>query len=827
MAQEKIKPDAGLKGCRITVSGVVQGVGFRPFVYHLAGKWGVAGSVQNAVSGVVILAEGLPDALDGFADALRDELPALARIKDYQRVDLPPVGYTQFSIITSATPATQGKLDALIPPDVAICRACAQDVFNPSDRHYRYPFTNCTNCGPRFTIIKSLPYDRPRTAMAAFPMCGLCAGEYHNPEDRRFHAQPVACPDCGPQVTLTDKLGNPVEDCDNWPETAGALLAAGKILALKGLGGFHLVCDAHNRQAVITLRQRKGRKAKPFAVMCRDMATVQKYCRAGEQERALLTSPAAPIVILAKNFNPTGAPPPFPLPEELAPGADTLGVMLPYTPLHLLLCGASSDVLVMTSGNYSDLPLVKDNQQALAELGDIADYFLLHNREIVSRCDDSLLRIIDGERHFYRRSRGYVPEPLTVNLENPGIDTHPPRYNLPEPAPVTQPPDGVAPRRETGGGAAKGRSSAAPVILGIGGEMKNSFCLLKGNQAFMSAYIGEINCLEGEVNLRESAENLQRLVGAVPEIIAYDCHPNYASAEIARQMPAGDYCPVQHHHAHMAACMADNGLANQNVIGVILDGTGYGNDGNLWGFEILSGDYLDFERQAHLAYIPLPGGEMAVRQPWRTAAAYLVTLLGEWGKESARHLFPDKNIDIIANMIHNKINSPLSSGCGRLFDAIAAILGVCLENNYEGQAAVELGSLLPGELLTNPAAQPEWRPYPFELADGEIRLHKMLAAIVEAQRNNEPVSRIALRFHQTLASVVAQTVDFTARLTGCKQVALSGGAWQNPHLFVWSKELLTERGYRVIYHRQTPANDGGIALGQAMSAYWRWRKRCV
>ena len=782
MAQEKRKPDAGLKGCRITISGVVQGVGFRPFVYHLAGKWGIKGSVQNAAAGVVILAEGLPGALEGFAAALRDESPALARIKEYHRVEQAPVGYPRFSILPSAAPATPERLDALVPPDVAICPDCVQDVFNPADRHYRYPFTNCTNCGPRFTIINRLPYDRPKTAMAAFPMCGRCAGEYHNPADRRFHAQPVACPDCGPQVTLTDQQGNPVGDRDNWPETAAALLATGKILALKGLGGFHLVCDAHNRQALQTLRQRKGRKAKPFAVMCRDLDTAQKYCLVGAPERVLLTAPAAPIVILSKRLNPALA-----LPEELAPGTDTLGVMLPYTPLHLLLCGVASDVLVMTSGNYSNLPLVKDNRQALAELGSIADYFLLHNREIVSRCDDSLVRVIDGERYFYRRSRGYVPEPLTVPVEDAG----------------------------------------APVILGIGGEMKNSFCLLKGNQAFMSAYIGEINCLEGEDNLRESVAHLQRLLGAVPEQIAYDLHPDYASAAIARQMPAEGYAAVQHHHAHLAACMADNGLANQKVIGVILDGTGYGSDGKLWGFEILSGDYLDFERQAHLAYVPLPGGEAAVRQPWRTAVAYLLTLLGEPGKESARYLFPDKNIDIIASMIRNQINTPLSSGCGRLFDAVAAILGVCLENSYEGQAAAELGALLPAAWLTDPAAQPEWRPYPFTLAEGEIRLPQMLAAIVTAQKNKEPVAGIALRFHQTLASVVVEAAIAAARDTGCRQVVLSGGTWQNPHLLVWCKKLLAERGYQVLYHRHTPANDGCIALGQAMVAYWRWRKRCV
>ena len=785
MNQEKDTPVSGLKCYRIVVSGVVQGVGFRPFVYQLAGKWGVNGSVQNAAAGVIIMGEGLPNALEGFTSDLKNDLPTLAVINDYQCEELPVVGYTDFSILTSAAMAAKGKLDALIPPDVATCADCARDVFDPADRHYRYAFTNCTNCGPRFTILSDLPYDRPKTAMAVFPMCGICAAEYHNPADRRFHAQPVACPDCGPQVEIVNNLGEPVCNWENWPETAGLLLAAGKILAVKGLGGFHLVCSAHDRQAVTALRQRKGRKAKPLAVMCRDLETVQKYCTLGENEKALLASPAAPIVILSKLLCPADSAT-KPLAEEVAPGADTLGVMLPYTPLHLLLCNASDDVLVMTSGNYSNLPLVKDNRKALSELGGIADYFLMHNREIISRCDDSLLRVIDGEKHFYRRSRGYVPEPVPVV-----------------------------------------RRMEDPVVLGIGGEMKNSFCLLKGNQAFLSTYIGEIDCLEGEENLREGVDHLQQLIGVVPEIVAFDSHPNYASADVARRIPAKHYFPVQHHHSHLAACMADNGLDNQAVIGAILDGTGYGSDGNLWGFEIIAGDYVDFQRFWRPVYIPLPGGEAAVRQPWRTAAALLITLLGESGLNYAMKVFPDKNIELIAEIVHNGIGAPLSSGCGRIFDAVAAILGVCLENTYEGQGAVELAAALPGELLRNPFAQTDWFPYDYDLTGGVINMKKTLVSIINEQQNNVPVSVIALRFHQTLASIVTQTVGLTAEVTGCRQVVLSGGSWQNPYLFLWVRKLLRERGCRVYYHRQVPANDGGIALGQAMIAYWRWRNKCV
>jgi hydrogenase maturation protein HypF len=440
----------------------------------------------------------------------------------------------------------------------------------------------------------------------------------------------------------------------------------------------------------------------------------------------------------------------------------------------------------MTSGNFSNLPLVKDNHKALTELGSIADYFLLHNRDILSRCDDSLLRVMGGERQFYRRSRGYVPEPIEVPL----------------------PPE-------------------APVILGIGGEMKNSFCLLKGKEAFMSTYIGEIDCVEGEDNLRESVFHLQKLLDATPTLIAFDSHPNYASAAVARQMSAKKYFPIQHHHSHLAACMAENNLDNSDIIGAILDGTGYGTDGNLWGFEIISGAYTDFQRHWHLSYIPLPGGEAAVRQPWRTAVAYLVTLLAEEGKDLAWRLFPENDIEIIAKMMQNSINSPLSSGCGRLFDAIAAILGVCLETSYEGQGAVELANLLPQELLLNPTAQAEWQPYPFELGAGVIDMRKMLAAILEDQKNKVPVPIISLRFHQTLVSIVGETVDMVAAATGCRQVALSGGVWQNPYLLHQAKNYFLERGYQVYFHRQVPANDGGIALGQAMIAYWRWRKECV
>jgi len=746
----------------------VQGVGFRPFVYNLARVWGIKGSVLNSSRGVIIEAEGEENELACFLAELRTSPPRLARINSFQQTELPPCGYQTFEILESAP---EEEKEALVPPDVATCPDCAREVFQPRDRHYHYPFTNCTNCGPRFTIIKEVPYDRPKTSMAFFPMCADCVREYHDPADRRFHAQPVACPVCGPRVELIDRRGKRVARSESWLEACWEILRAGKILALKGLGGFHLACDAKNKGALVALRRRKGRKARPFAVMARDLATVQKYCLVGEEEAALLQSPQAPIVILRKKVT-------CGLPEELAPGLKTLGVMLPYTPLHLLFFSGPFDLLVMTSGNYSGLPLVKDNDRALVELGGIADYFLLHNREIVNRCDDSLVQVVDRETQFLRRSRGYVPHPVPV------------------------------PREES-----------APVILGVGGEMKNAFCLFKKNQAFLSQHIGEIDSLEGEENLFTSLLNLQRLLGVKPEVVAYDAHPDYRSAQLARRIPARAYVEVQHHHAHLASCLADNGQENEAVIGVILDGTGYGTDGCLWGFEILTGNYVDFQRWFHLAYVPLPGGEAAIREPWRSAVAYLLTFLGEEGKKYARAIFPDKNLDVLTRMIDRKFNSPLSSGCGRLFDAVSVLLGICLENTYEGQAAIELG-----EAALEPADGFYLQPYPYIIKEGIIWPGKIIAAVMEEKRAGVPAEIISTRFHQTVVSIVSEAVDQVAAATGLKKVALSGGTWQNQYLFRVAKRVMQERGYQVLYHRQVPANDGGIALGQAMIAHWRGKK---
>lgn len=750
----------------ILVKGIVQGVGFRPFVYRLAEAYSIKGSVLNSTQGVIIEAEGDEEDLSRFLESLKRDPPDLAEIHAIDVRQGPPVGYRSFQILHSRDEKIR---EALVPPDVKTCEACKDDVFNPLDRHFHYPFTNCTNCGPRFTIIKEIPYDRKNTSMSMFEMCNSCFDEYHNPFDRRFHAQPVACPVCGPKVSLLDRDGNEVAKEGEWLEVCWSILRAGKIIAVKGIGGFHIACDPKDSRTLMVLRKRKGRQAKPFAVMCRDLDTAKKYCYVSKEEEGLLTSPAAPIVILTKKRG-------HRLPSELAPNINTLGVMLPYSPLHHLLLSGPFDMLVMTSGNYRDLPLVIENAEALKKLSAIADYFLIHNREIVNRCDDSLVQVADRGVQFLRRSRGYVPQALTIQRED-----------------------------------------SAPVILGVGGEMKNSFCLLKRDKAFMSQYIGEIDTEEGEKNLLTNLINFQKLIDARPQIIAYDAHPHYASAQIAKRIPAASYTEIYHHHAHLASCMADNNLINEQVIGIILDGTGYGPDGNLWGFEALIGDYLNFERMIHLAYVPLPGGEMAIREPWRTATAYLIRFLGDRGREYADILFEGYNTEAIKQLIMRNFNSPFACGCGRLFDAVSALIGICLKNTYEGQAAVELA-----ELVSKQGGKTTLAPYDYEIEKDIILPGGILSGVIHDRLKGISPQTISERFHLTLVEIICESVKRVSSKTGIKDVVLSGGTWHNLYLLAETKERLKGMGFDVYYHRQVPTNDGGIALGQAMIAHWRW-----
>ncbi|TYO95408.1 carbamoyltransferase HypF [Desulfallas thermosapovorans] len=791
----------------ISITGVVQGVGFRPFVYNLARSYNLTGTVCNTGRGVLVYVEGPPESVAGFTGALRANPPFLARIHHCEITNCPPRGGAGFSIIHTRGGATG---ESVVPPDVATCPDCRREIKDPSDRHYRYPFTNCTSCGPRFTIVKNLPYDRPGTAMAGFTMCPSCAAEYHDPAHRRFHAQPVACPDCGPRVELVDRHGRVVEG--DWLGETGRLLEEGKIIAVKGLGGFHLACSGVDPVAVQRLRRRKGRPARPLAVMCRDLAVVREHCRVTPREEALLCSPAAPIVILQRKTSST-------LPRELAPGLNSIGVMLPYTPLHILLLQNGPAVLVMTSGNRSGLPLVKDNGQALARLGDVVDYFLWHDRDIVNRCDDSVVGLVDGQVQFLRRSRGYVPQPVTVLPA--GENTGRPGQGKKEPVPET----GV--RREI-------------TVLGAGGDMKNTFCLLKGNRAYLSPHIGAVDVVEGMENYRTSLANFSRLIQACPQVVGYDLHPDYHSSRIAREL-ADNAIAVQHHHAHMASCMAEHGLEGQ-VIGVVLDGTGYGPDGCIWGFEVLVGDYLDFSRRWHLAYIPLPGGEQAVRNPWMTAVAYLVTALGERGYKVAEKLFPHRlnEIAVIGQMLRAEINSPLASSCGRFFDAAAALLGVCPVNTYDGQAAVELGELVPccfdGTRSPDglkPASSPDktagepasagyfkaaLAPYPFNLNNGIIKTGATVAALVRDIERGLAPALIARRFHDTIISMVVQAVEKVRSQSGPDRVVLSGGCWHNRYMLTAVCKILGDKGYQVYRHVKVPTGDGGISLGQAMVA---------
>lgn len=775
---------------RLTVKGIVQGVGFRPFVFQLANRLGLVGTVGNTSWGVIIEIEGRPAQVAYFVHELTLRPPRLARIEAVEQEVLEPAGYVDFQILASQA---AGVREALIPPDIATCEDCRREVFDPRDRHYRYPFTNCTNCGPRFTIIRDVPYDRPQTSMQVFPMCLDCTREYRNPADRRFHAQPVACPACGPRMELVDVAGVPV--AGDWLANFHALVQKGCIVAVKGLGGFHLACDAHNGQAIGNLRQRKRRPARPLAVMARDMDTVRRYCRVSPEEAVLLQAPEAPIVILEQQEG-NG------LPEELAPGMRTLGVMLPYTPLHLLLMSGFPGLLVMTSANPSDLPLVKDNAEARQRLGGIADYFLWYNREIVNRCDDSLAAVVEGQVQVYRRSRGFVPRAIAVPLPESHSDLG--HRGAPERPPCS-----------AGG--------PIPAILGIGSEMKNTFCLLKGEQAFLSQHIGELEAVETVEHLRRSLEHFCRLLEVRPEVIVYDLHPSYLSSRVAQELPATRHLAVQHHHAHLVSCLADNDCFGP-AIGLILDGTGYGPDGAVWGGEIFTGDGLGYHRHFHLAYLPLPGGEAAVRRPWRMAVAYLLRALGEDGERVARELFlaspavAEKELRVVEKQVQTGFNSPLTSSCGRLFDAVSAFLGVCLENTYEGQAAAELGELVlgrEGEAL---------QPYGFTFRGEEIDLSPMWQELVADRRRGREGQEMARRFHDTLAVLLVEAARQVAETTGLEQVVLSGGVWQNRYLLVRVKKMLEQAGLRPLVHRQVPCNDGGLSLGQAIAGYWQERR---
>jgi hydrogenase maturation protein HypF len=777
-----------MPGLRVHITGIVQGVGFRPFVYNLATRHNLKGWVKNTSAGVDLEVDGDQESLDQFLQQLREEAPPLSRIDEFSASFQPPNGFGSLEILHSE--AVEGAFQP-ISPDVAICKDCLRELFDPNDRRYRYPFINCTNCGPRFTIIKDIPYDRPKTTMATFPMCPDCKREYENPADRRFHAQPVACPQCGPHVWLENRSDDfsrrgttEVVTTENEGGIQQALrfLSEGKILAIKGLGGFHLACDATNTQSVTELRNRKLRVDKPFAVMMPDCETVEQHCFVSDSERELLLSAARPIVLLRRK-------PESNIVHEVSPNQDWVGVMLPYTPLHYLLL-ADEDLrftaLVMTSGNLSEEPIATDNDEARERLSSLADAYLMHNRDIHIQCDDSVVRIFDdtpssmvnGPLSIYpiRRSRGYSPFPVELPMD-------------------------------------------VPQILAAGSELKNTFCITNKNYAFLSHHIGDMENYETLRSFEQGVDHFEKLFRVAPEAIGYDLHPNYLATRYALERAGRENISaigVQHHHAHIAACMAEHGLdGTQPVIGVAFDGTGYGEDGAIWGGEVLIADYKAYQRRFHLEYFPLPGGDAAIKKPARTALALLWALGLDWDQKlDPVAAFSTADQAILRAQLEKEINTPMTSSIGRLFDSAAALAGLRQTVNYEGQAAIEF------EALADPA---EAGTYTFGLEQDRVLVRAAVEALIHDVLSEVHVSKISARFHNGLAACVSEICSRIRSEIGINEVALSGGVWQNITLLRRTSSLLEGDGFRVYIHREVPTNDGGLSLGQAVIAAARIR----
>jgi len=748
---------------KTSIEGIVQGVGFRPFIYQLARRNSLAGYVSNTSAGVDIEVEGESEAIERFLAEVRSETPPLARITRLDTTYLSPAAYGDFHIQASVA----GARSALISPDVAVCEDCLRELFDPRDRRYRYPFINCTNCGPRYTIIMDIPYDRKWTSMGKFEMCPDCAREYHDPMDRRFHAQPDACWVCGPKVWLVDAEQRPVEG--EPVERVCRLLEQGHIIAIKGLGGFHLAVDAGSEAAVSRLRERKRREEKPLALMSADLATIGRYARIQPAEEAQLTDRARPIVLLEKD-DPEGL-----IAPSVAPRNRFFGVMLPYTPLHhLIMREVAAPALVMTSANLSEEPICIENDEAVKRLAGIADYYLFHNRDIYLRSDDSILRVAAGAPRLMRRSRGFVPVPVFLEEE-------------------------------------------LPQVLAVGGEMKSIVCLTKGNRAFLSQHVGDLENLETLDFFELTVGHLKRILEITPQAIAYDLHPEYLSTKWALAQQGVRLIGVQHHFAHIAGCLAEN-HAKGPVIGLSLDGTGYGTDGRIWGGELLIAGLKDFRRGGHFRYLPLPGGAKAIKEPWRMAVAYL---LAAFGKEIPRLPFLEgadpEALRLLPEMIEKGINSPLTSSCGRLFDAVAAMCGLRTKVAYEGQAALELEQAMAWP------PEPSAKPYAYQLGreDGTVILD-FLPAVRQVARDVQKgvsVQEISLRFHLGVVEGLAGAASALREECGIKEAALSGGCFQNRFLLTALTERLARSGFKNVYTQaQVPSNDGGISLGQAVAA---------
>jgi hydrogenase maturation protein HypF len=740
---------------RVRVEGLVQGVGFRPFVCGLAGAHGVSGFVGNDPGGVFIEAEGEPGVLEAFTAGLTGQAPPLARVERVRVEPAEPVGEAGFRIVPSRR-ERPGAGVALVPPDAGTCAACLRELRDKTDRRYRYAFANCTDCGPRFTIVTGVPYDRHTTTMADFAMCAACAREYADPEDRRFHAQPVCCPACGPTLEARGPDGRPV---DGDPvEVAAQWLEAGRVVAVKGLGGYHLAVLAADEAAVATLRARKRRESRPFAVLAPDVAAARTLVELDPAAERLLIGTCRPIVLAPRR-------PGAPVAEGVAPGARDLGVMLPYTPLHHLLADRLAAPCVLTSGNLSDEPIAHRDGEALRRLAGVADGFLVHDRRIETPADDSLVRVFRGRELVLRRSRGYAPAPVNV----------PWRFARP--------------------------------VLAVGAQLKNTFCVARGNQAFLSQHIGDLESYETLRSFTENVGHFCRILGVRPAVVAHDLHPDYLSTKYARDLDGVDLVGVQHHHAHVASCLAEHGHGGP-VIGVAFDGLGLGADGTLWGGEFLVADLASFTRAGHLEAVPMPGGAAAVRQPWRMAAAWLDRIGGD-APVSERHR---EQWPAVVRMARAGLNAPLTSSAGRLFDAVAAMAGVRDVISYEGQAAAELEARVdPGERGAYPARVVEGDP--LVIAAGDL-----VRAVAEDAVAGVDAGRIAARFHRGLAAAVVGAVRVLAERTGLRTVALSGGVFQNVVLLGAVVDGLEREGFRVLAHARVPPGDGGIALGQAVVA---------
>ncbi|ADU97082.1 (NiFe) hydrogenase maturation protein HypF [Thermovibrio ammonificans HB-1] len=739
---------------KLFITGAVQGVGFRPFIYRLATQMGLKGFVLNSETGVVIEVEGEEGKLRSFIERIKQEKPPAARIYSMEFKFLPEVGYREFQIKKSQK---SGEVQVAVLPDLATCPDCLRELFNPQDRRYRYPFINCTNCGPRFTIILSLPYDRENTTMREFKMCPECLKEYRDPKNRRFHAQPNACPACGPKVWLVDETGQTVAEEDEAVKEVCRWITQGKIVAVKGLGGFHLICDATNEKAVRELRRRKNREEKPFAVMFKDLNQLKEHAYLSPLEEIAVTGVESPIVILRKKKGSTLAP-------SVSPDTETVGAFLPYTPLHHLICREVNRPLVATSCNITDEPIMKENSEAIEALGSLLDGALCHNRPIARRCDDSVVRVIGDRVVPIRRSRGYAPLPVLLPFKL---------------------------KRE---------------VLAIGPHMKVTVAVGKGNRVFISQHVGDTDNLKAEEFLKETVADMLKLFECEPEVVVCDHHPGYFSTKLAKELFKDRVKQIYHHHAHAVSVMAENEVPlNEEIVAVTFDGTGLGPDGTVWGGEVLKAGYTEFERLFHLKQFKLPGGDKAVKEPFRCA----VSLLLELGVEPGAWLKGlEREVSLVKQMVEKGINSPTTSSMGRLFDGVAALLGIKLKVSYQAQGAILLEEAASGFHTQE--------HYPVVLREGVIDWSEMVEALLKDIEKGVSVNEAAAKFHNWVVESTVEAVKEALSAVNCRKVGLSGGVFQNRILTEKLSRRLREEGITVLTHQIVPPNDGGICLGQAV-----------